>query len=159
MLWLHLKPAITSQYFLDTCADLVTREEFTILKGILEGELPESSYAVLKQWSDFEGALKNELVRLRSGRKRKDPARYLRQNNYWSSEIPHIAMAAYKNTSILEAERILDSQRWRFLDNLSFGHYFDFEFLIIYALKLRIIQRWERIRISHRQELLERALN
>jgi hypothetical protein len=153
-------PPINRQKFLDACRDLVTAEELLLLEALLEDkELPVKDYALLARWVDFDTALRNELVNLRAGRKRKDPQKYIRENIYWSPEAIHAAMAAYKDISILDAEKILDLERWRYLDELCAGHFFDFEFLIVYALKLKILERWEKIRRADKVKLLEEALN
>jgi hypothetical protein len=165
-------PPINRQKFLDACRDLVGTEEFSLLKAISkpgllrpfgarnDGYWPASTapYPVLARVLDFETALRNELVGLRAGRKRKDPQKYIRENIYWSPEAIHAAMAAYKDISILDAEKILDLERWRYLDELCAGHFFDFEFLIVYALKLKILERWEKIRRADKVKLLEEAL-
>ena len=52
---------------------------------------------------------------------------------------------------------MLDQARWAKLDELSFGHYFDLEALIIYAYKLRLLERWEKIRTADKERLLENA--
>jgi hypothetical protein len=44
------------------------------------------------------------------------------------------------------------------LEELATGHYFDLVFLITYAYKLMILQRWENIRSADGMILLEQAL-
>jgi hypothetical protein len=53
---------------------------------------------------------------------------------------------------------MLDEARWRMLEELCVGHYFDLDFLIIYALKLLILERWQRIRTADGGRLLEEVL-
>lgn len=151
---------ISSQGFLATCAGLTGDSEFLLLEAILEDKaLLRADYEILQRWFDFDTALRNELVKLRAGRRRQDPHKYMRENQYWNADVIHAAMAAYKNPSIQEAEQILDLGRWRFLEELNFGHYFDFEFLLIYALKLKILERWGEINRAEKEKLLEGALN
>ncbi|MCM8789473.1 MAG: DUF2764 domain-containing protein, partial [Candidatus Omnitrophica bacterium] len=76
----------------------------------------------------------------------KDALKYLRLEGYSDIMITHIALSAYKEPALVEAERILDLARWNFLDDLSISHYFDSDILFIYVLKLLILERWERIR-------------
>ena len=45
------------------------------------------------------------------------------------------------------------------MDELATGHYFDLDFLISYALKLLILERWERINSADKPRLLEEVLN
>jgi hypothetical protein len=110
----------------------------------------------LNKWQAFDTALRNELVKIRSSRKHIDYVRYLRREEYAQPYITHAAMNAYRNTSILDAERILDQERWRALDEFSAGHYFDRDFLVVYALKLRILERWEKINSANNAQEVER---
>ena len=48
--------------------------------------------------------------------------------------------------------------RWKALEELALGHYFDVGVLITYAYKLMILQRWENIRSAEGMILLEQAL-
>jgi hypothetical protein len=60
--------------------------------------------------------------------------------------------------SLLEAEQYVDSVRWQKLDDLCLGHYFDLDALIVYALKLLILLRWEAVSKVDSRELLEKTL-
>jgi hypothetical protein len=67
-------------------------------------------------------------------------------------------MAANIHTSVLDAEKTLDEARWKALEELATGHYFDLDLLITYAYKLLILQRWENIRSADGTILLEQSL-
>jgi hypothetical protein len=41
-----------------------------------------------------------------------------------------------------EREKMLDSLRWKALDDLEFGHNFDFDSLCIYKIKLMLLEKW-----------------
>ncbi|MDD5512600.1 MAG: DUF2764 family protein, partial [Candidatus Omnitrophica bacterium] len=45
--------------------------------------------------------------------------------------------------------------RWAFLEELNTGHYFDFEVLIIYALKLLLLEKWLRIQGADKSQVME----
>ena len=98
------------------------------------------------------------MAKVRAARKHTDVTKYLRHERYIEPPIAHLAMNAYRSPSPLEGERILDEARWQKLEELSFGHYFDLEFLLIYALKLLILERWERIYAADKISLLEETL-
>jgi hypothetical protein len=118
----------------------------------------DSKCAVIKEWVDFDAALKNELVKVRASRLRLEPAPYLRERDYQGSSLTHLALAIHRSAGILEAERIFDQARYNKLEELSFGHYFDRQALVIYAYKLLILERWERIRQADKHALLEQIL-
>ena len=66
-------------------------------------------------------------------------------------------MAAYRTPSVIEAERAIDQERWRALDDIALGHYFDIDALIVYAYKLKILERWETIRVADKKKALAGA--
>jgi len=151
MLHFGAKPPLSMEKFFSMCAELISAEDLEALKGRLKDEA-EGRY------HDFETALRNELVRIRAQRKRLDASEFLRRDGYADQWISHIAAGACRNPSVMDRERMLDLERWRFLDELSIGHYFDLEILIIYARKLSILERWERVRAADANKLLEEAL-
>ena len=147
--------------FITKCKNLILEKEFEILRIVCQQDsysLNSQRIVSLKQWANFEITLRNELVRARAGRKKIDPSKFLRFPDSPQAEISHLAMAAYRSTSILEAEKILDQGRWNFLEALSFGHYFDFDYLLVYGLKLKILERWEQIQKSDKEYLLNTAV-
>ena len=147
--------------FFNKCKNLIPEKELEILRNTCGQnnyslDVPVSNS--LKQWVSFEIALRNELVHARATRKKIDPLKFLRFPDSAQAQISHTAMIAYRSTSILEAEMILDQARWNFLEDLNQGHYFDFDFLLIYGLKLKILERWEKIQTADREHLLNTAL-
>ena len=157
-----IKPPFPTEKLLEKCQELIPEKDFVLLL-----ELPDTNNAIteetnqptIKNWLSFDSALRNELVKIRASRLHTDAQRYLRADGYVNPNITHIALTAYLNPSILEAERFLDHERWKALDELSIGHYFDLDFLIVYAYKLRILERWEKIAIADKQTLLEEAIS
>jgi len=121
-----LRPPFGAQEFITKCAGLVAEKEAGILQGIALSEgyfLDTDAAGALGEWSRFETALRNELVRLRAGRKKMDAVKFVRFPDNSEAYTSHVAMAAYRSLSILEAEKIMDQARWDFLDSLAFGHY------------------------------------
>lgn len=150
MLHFGMKPPFTFEKFIAFCRGLIPESDIEMINSSTvsyrEGLLADSGITTLKKWHNFEKALRNELVKIRASRKHIDPVKYLRGDGYAEPYIAHIALNAYRNPSILEAERSLDQERWRFLDELLGGHYFDLDCLIVYALKLLLLERWGRIK-------------
>jgi len=52
-----------------------------------------------------------------------------------------IAREAFVQESPLQAEDTLNRARWSYLDDLEVGHYFDIEKILVYALRLQILER------------------
>jgi len=141
------KPPFSSEKFLGMCEKMIPDNEMDFLHSVAKGEAVKQP--AFQKWQEFDVALRNELVKIRASRKHLDPAKYMHQDGFTEPSVSHVAINAHRNVSILEAERMLDQARWVFLDELSVGHYFDIDFLIIYMLKLLILERWSRINTAN----------
>jgi len=160
MLIFQARSPFSFEEFLKRCQGIIPDQDIELLRLVAEPN--DFDYKdmqpTLKRWYESERKLKNELVKVRAQRKHIDPSKYLRGDEYAEPDIARIAMAAYRNTSFLEAEKMIDEKRWQVLEELAFGHYFDIDVLIVYALKLLILGRWERIRATDKERLLEENL-
>ncbi|MFA5287218.1 MAG: DUF2764 family protein [Candidatus Omnitrophota bacterium] len=153
-----VKPPFSFEVFIQKCESLIPDKEIGIIKRISSQgafALQDEGSEVLKKWKYFDINLRNELVKVRAARKKVDPLKYLRHDEYSDPQIVHIASLSLRNHQIFEAERALDLERWRLLDELSFGRYFDFDTLIIYALKLNILDRWAKIEIADKERIMQ----
>lgn len=155
-----VKPPFSFDKFLETAQQFIPEKDIVIIRISAEspGYVYEGTQPTLKKWFTFDTALRNELVKIRASRRHIDPGKYLREDGYLGPSITHIVLNAYRTLSILEAERFLDQERWRFLDELSLGHYFDMDILIVYALKLLILERWEQVNSGDRVKVLEETV-
>jgi len=160
MLRFGIRPPFSFKKFLQLCRTLISDSDINILKtASISGEYPQQTVQpALKRWRDFDTALRDELVKIRAARRGVEPLKYLRRTEHEDFSLSHLAVKAYRTPSVLEAEDMLDQRRWHFLDELARGHYFDLNFLIVYALKLLVLERWERIRQADKSRLLEEAL-
>jgi len=136
------KPTISINSFLETAQLHLTKKDFEQLL-LSTTEMPistEQLKGLSKTYWLWEKSLKNELVKLRASRLGLSPEVYLvdEENVYGTHRI---ATEAFKIDSPLEAELYLISERLNYLDSLLVGHYFDITFLIIYYLKLQVLER------------------
>jgi len=161
MLHFGMKPPFSSDRFLEVCRPLIPEKDFQLLHTLPQPEQyleKGKRHQIIQKWIEFDVALRNELVKIRATKKHIEPATYLRPDGYSGSSLAPAVMAANINISVLDAEKILDETRWKALEELATGHYFDLDFLITYAYKLLILQRWENIRSADGTILLEQAL-
>lgn len=102
---------------------------------------PEIRNSPLRRWYEFEHGLRTELARRRArilGRQEEVvPAA--------SGRPPHRSLVAagraFEASNPLEAEVSLIAERWKFLVDLAFLHYFDLTALLTYSLKLQLLER------------------
>jgi hypothetical protein len=161
MLHFGANPPFAFEDFLQTCKGLIPDKDFDIVSLCANEALWERpvSQETLKVWIAFEVGLRNELVKIRSSRRKIEPAKYLRSDGSDDTALYHIAINSHRILSLIESEKFLDQARWHRLDELSFGHYFDLDALIVYALKLQILWRWEKVSRADKQEILEKVLS
>ena len=161
MLQFSAKQPLNLEDFFSRCSQLIPAEEVELIKKVVSEDayaLDVSSSGVIKGWRDFDLILRNELVKLRAVRKKTDALKFLRKDAHFDMELTRIAQAALRQHSILEAEKFLDLERWKKLEQLAQGHYFDLDFLLVYALKLSILERWSNINNSDKTKTLEKVL-
>lgn len=142
LLTLENKPSITIDSFLDTCELHMSNSDFTILKNssVKVPENEESLHGVAKVCWEWEKSLRNELAKLRAAKTNLSADQYVREGEV-VFDTNRVASEAFKIESPLEAENYLNVARLAFLDNLTVGHYFDLTFLVIYYLKLQVLDR------------------
>jgi hypothetical protein len=152
-----MKPPFSFERFLEKCRPFISEEDFLLLSNLpttIDEYVKSLSHPTIGRWLAFDTTLRNELVKIRAHSKKIDAAKYMRGETPIDMAIYHTAMSSQRSTSILEGEKILDDARWQALDDLGFGHYFDMDYLILYAYKLKILERWEKIYTQDKEELL-----
>ena len=161
MLHFGMKPPFSFERFLEVCRLFIPEKDFQLLSTLPQPKhyFEEGKrHRIIRKWIAFDVGLRNELVRIRATKKHLEPATYLRSGGSSGSSLASAGTAANIHTSVLDAEKRLDETRWKALEELSTGHYFDLDLLITYAYKLLILQRWENIRQADTTVLLEQAL-
>lgn len=161
MLHFGMKPPFSFERFLELCRPFTPEKDYELIRILPQPEQYSETgekNRVIQQWIAFDTALRNELVRVRSTKKHIEPATYLRPAGYSGPSLTPAVLAAGIHTSILDAEKTLDETRWKALEELAAGHYFDLDFLITYAYQLLILQRWENIRSADGKTLLAQSL-
>lgn len=129
--------------FLASVQEAAPKGDFAIISSATLYPSKNPLHPIIEKWWQFESSLRNELVKLRASRLSVDGAPYLVNTvpPYNLIDLINLAREAFLEESPLVGEGILDRGRWAYLDELEFGHYFDLEKLIVYYLKLQILER------------------
>lgn len=159
MLEFGMKMPFSYDYFLTLCQEQLNRQDMALIKraSISPSEEIEDSFLTLREWKRFDITLRNEIAKNRARKFAKDPAQYLR-GEYSDPFIVSYVQWVTTLDSPLEAERSLDQARWEKIEELGKWHYFDIDYLVTYALKLQILERWERMDSEKGMEILEQLL-
>ncbi len=129
-----------TEVFLTLVAEAASKADAAAVASasLAPGENP--LHELIAQWWRFEASLRNELVRLRASALSLDGEPYI-AGNAPLYNLADLAREAFSQESPLAAETLLDRGRWAYLDELETGHYFDLEKLIVYYLRLQILER------------------
>mgnify|MGYP001767797458 CR=1 FL=1 len=158
MLHFGAKPPFSYARFMELCRAQVPESDAALLEAVdQETGALVLTQPTMRRWVDFDTTLRNELARGRAARLHVEATAYLRQEASVDLSVVHAAQAALRQPSPLDGERMLDEMRWRFLEEAAVGHYFDLDRLVIYALELKILLRWERISVADKARLLDEA--
>lgn len=128
--------------FLANCEKYLKKTDFNILEsvGLFDVEKEEAPLDIVRRFFGWERGIRNALVRLRAEGLGLEPDEFVRGEIVDHSQTL-LAEEAYNADSPLVSEGILNKARWRYLDELEFGHYFDIERLVIFFIKLQILER------------------
>ncbi|MFH1846090.1 MAG: DUF2764 family protein [Candidatus Omnitrophota bacterium] len=84
----------------------------------------------LKEWKEFNLQLKKDLAKLRRAKKNKG-----------AHKTPERLRPIMEQENPLLMEIEIERMRWAFVEEKSAGHYFDLEGILLYFLKLQIVER------------------
>jgi hypothetical protein len=157
-----MTPPIDMDYYIEILQDFLPKIELDAIKKFaLEDVIYlQMDVPVIRSFQSFDTALRNHLVRLRCIDLNVAPERYLQlREERIDQRIEQYVLEAYKDTDPVESERILDMARWNFLNEMATGHIFDFTALLIYTMKLRILEKWRTIAAADTDMIFNTALS
>ncbi|MFA5069259.1 MAG: DUF2764 family protein [Candidatus Omnitrophota bacterium] len=123
---------VNKQAFLSECRKWLSENDMEMLESAAPGSAgrPVNDTPVLRAWKEFDKNLRSELALARAW------AKGNRHDKPVSS-----AKVVWEQANPLLMEQSLERLRWGYLDYLEAGNFFDINFLILYFLKLQIIER------------------
>lgn len=132
MLFFGREAGISKSGFLDEAKKWLGPKDYALLLQLdlekMTSKLMGNS--VVKQYTAFEARLREEIVNWRKAR--------LRNLDYKPESIP---VSVLKEGTPLEVEKKLLQLKWDLMDQMEREHDFDIGFVILYYLKLQIIDR------------------
>jgi len=154
---LHQKTSVSYEDFLSACKENLSPRDMTVLaQARIDIEPEDVTHVFLHQWALCNRHLKNDVARLRARKFSQKEADVLREGFILDPLCTEAVSRAAKAAHPLEGERILDEARWKKIEELSSGYYFDVEALIAYALKVQIINRQQLLSSVKGRERFER---
>lgn len=121
------------------CAENLSQSDMRMILSIDEEDHNGRRSAVEQRWRQWNRSLWADLAILRAQQQGRNIDQFQRIERVIGTE--ELAREAFHSDSPLAAEETLERGRWTFLDELEVGHYFDVEKLIVYRLKIAILER------------------
>ena len=132
LLFFDRVPEISSESFLEEAEKWLSPRDFAVLSQADYAALQtiKRGPGVLKRYIEFERNFRTELVHWR--RAQRDG------QDYKPRSFPP---SLVKEGNPLEVERKLLRYRWDIINELEWDHHFDLDFLVLYYIKLQILER------------------
>jgi hypothetical protein len=153
MLFFDGVPPFSSAAWLEMCREQVTARDHALLSRISFAALDRGSGdpEAWQAYSSWETALRDELAVQRAQRLGVSPDPFLREAPFYPG-LPAMAKEALAAGTPKAVETALDRRRWSCLEELEAGTQFDLGRLVVYRLKLLLLERKNRFRIEPGRE-------
>lgn len=147
MLFFDEAPPLASPAWLALCREHLAAAEYALLARVSFAApgAREGDPAAWRAYASWETALRNELATARAQRLGLEPSPFLRPAPF-AAGMAAIVKEALAAGTPLAVETALDRQRWSRLEELEAGTGFDLGRLVVYRLKLLLLERRARFR-------------
>lgn len=142
MLKLGDDPPFSSSDFLAMCRSNLDARSYRQLERV--SLVPDGMPATVVEaaWQAWESYLRNYLAHERAERRGLDALKWLRAEPDAFPSARAEFDDALSEKKPADRERALDQARWQRLDDLAVMHDFDVDALLIYRLKLLLVEKW-----------------
>jgi hypothetical protein len=158
-----MPPPMRFQDFLRKASELLPPAKSVVLENArlyIPGDgaipAPAGDSPLLRSYYAWELSFRNELAVRRAERMGIAPERFTRPGEI-QRDVARIAQAAAALENPLEAELLIERERWATIDRLETGHSFDLERLVAYALKLQSMERRARFETARGERAFSAA--
>ncbi|MCA9393444.1 MAG: hypothetical protein KC900_04500 [Candidatus Omnitrophica bacterium] len=149
------KLPFTVAEFLDDARRQMTRGDARLLVALLGAEHIATASPVLKQVFEFEQSLNNHVAVYRALKLNRDPQTVTRGAYGANPELQQLVKDAANAADPLEGDKVLSRARWNFYENLMVGEFYTPAFIMLYGLKLKIVERYHNIASPQGREKYE----
>lgn len=149
---------ISIEDFIADCGRLLSDQDARdtrIALGVDDGHVHNKTLA---QWKEFESALTNEMAWMRAAQSQRNPASIIRGERKFDAQIVQVLAQAAKMDNLLEAEKLLLRMQWQKLEEFSLNKDFSLDVILIYGLKLKILERLNAFKTDEGSKKLEEIM-
>ncbi len=139
------KLPFTVAEFLEDAQRQLTPGDARLLSGLLSGDHITTGNSVLQKVFEFERSLCNHVAVFRAQKNNRDPQTVIRGEHVVNPEMVQLVKSAADAADPLDGEKKISRARWKFYDNLMVGEFYTPAFILLYGLKLKIVERYHHI--------------
>jgi len=138
---------ISKATFLAECEKWLSPTDLDNIKAIDINnlEITAEDNALVKEWKAFDAGFRTEIKGVREARRRSSGEKISAS----------LKIIFNESTPLLKEKKILE-KRWEFLEEGEFGYHFDINVLVLYFLKLQILERLEMFDKEKGKEVFEK---
>ncbi len=161
MLSFGTKPPLADERFLELADEFLSPRDIGAIANarLIPPEKDGKGQPALLEWLKFENSLLNETVKFRAKKFGRDPNDYYRGDYVPDPYLAVLVAEAAGEDDPLQVERRIDLARWEKLEEIELLHYFDLHFLVVYFLKLQLLNKWQAIREEKGRAVLDELIN
>ncbi len=142
--------------FLADCQRMLSEKDFDVLKkATLDHDQSGDQSRMLITLAHINRQIRNQWVRVRAKALDKDASGYIRDDGGFDREAEEVVQQAHHAAHPLEADQYLSRYLWQKFDEMAQGHFFDLDCLIVYALKLQILERQQQMTQEHGMKIFD----
>lgn len=154
-------PPMSNEAFLEESERLLSKDDYSILEKFLSQtrEKINVNDDTVNALAQFNLDFLNELVWFRAERAHKGSVESAGKTRAGNLSIIETVQQAAKMPNLLEAEKMMDKVRWQHWDNFLMGRNNGLAYMIVYGLKLKILNRTKKINSPKGREIFEEIKN
>jgi len=131
----------SSKEFISLCRSQIAEKDMAVLhEAVFDGSGCADTHKVIEFWNNFVTALHFDLASSRAEKMGIDSGEYTVSFRQIPGTV-EIVKQLMQATNPLEAENLMFTVKWDFIEELSTNHFFDLVMLITYYLKIQLLER------------------
>lgn len=143
------------QEFLDSARQQLKKSDFRVIESLLNNQPVQTSNSTLAAIDQFERDINNEVAAHRARKANKEVKEHIRGNYQYNYAIAQMVKEAAEAADPLEGDKLISQARWRYYDELAVGKFYNLEYILLYGLKLKIVDRYFSIASPRGKEIYQ----
>lgn len=149
------KLPMSVQGFLADCERLMSRDDYETVSGLLNNTGGNTTNPVIAMVEEFERGLSNHIAVYRAQKFNKDAQSFIRGQYNEQPALTELVKQAANAGDPLEGDKLISKARWQFYDELMASQFYNLAFVLLYGLKLKIVERYHNIASPKGREIYE----